>query len=103
AHGCATARFTQPTAPIAKPKKEVRCARSPRVAATLPTNQSSGESNVLPGMALNSQNLVAKVLPIAISSATMVKEKGRLSGIGIFELHEQFSYLDSLRAMCALF
>jgi hypothetical protein len=66
-------------------------------------NESSGDSNVLPGMAMNFQNLVAKVLPIAISSAAMVKEKGRLSGIGIFELHEQFSTLDSLRALCALF
>jgi hypothetical protein len=33
----------------------------------------------------------------------MVKEKGRLSWIGIFELDEQFSTLDSLRALCALF
>jgi hypothetical protein len=58
---------------------------------------------VLPAVALNFENLVAKVFPIAISSVAMVKEKGRLSWIGIFELDEQFSTLDSLRALCALF
>ena len=65
--------------------------------------RSSGNSNVLPAVALNFENLVAKVFPIAISSAAMVKEKGRLSWIGIFELDEQFSTLNSLRALCALF
>jgi hypothetical protein len=58
---------------------------------------------VLPGLALNFESSVAKVFPIAISSAAMVKEKGRLSGVGIFELDEQFSTLDRLRALCALF
>ena len=58
---------------------------------------------MLPAVALNFENLVAKIFPIAISSAAMVKEKGRLSWIGIFELDEQFSTLDSLRALCALF
>ena len=58
---------------------------------------------MLPAVALNFENLVAKVFPIAISSAAMVKEKGRLSWIGIFELDEQFSTLDSLRALRALF
>ena len=53
-------------------------------------------------MALNSENLVAKVFPIAIASAAMVKEKVRLIGIGIFELDEQFSTLDSPAALCAL-
>jgi hypothetical protein len=33
----------------------------------------------------------------------MVKEKGRLSGIGIFELGEQFSTLDIPATLCALF
>jgi hypothetical protein len=50
---------------------------------------------VLPAVALNFENLVPKVFPIAISSAAMVKEKGRPIGIGIFELDEQFSTLDS--------
>jgi len=63
--------------------------------------RSSGDSNVL-GVALNFENLVAKVFPIAISSAAMVKEKGRLIGIGVFELDEQFSTLDSPAALCAL-
>jgi hypothetical protein len=49
---------------------------------------SSGDLNGLPTVALNFENLVAKVLPITISSAAMVKEKGRLIGIGIFELDE---------------
>jgi hypothetical protein len=57
---------------------------------------------VLAGVALNFENLVAKVFPIAISSAAMVKEKGRLMGIAIFELGEKFSTFDSLRALCAL-
>ena len=56
---------------------------------------SSSDSNVLPAVALNFENLVPKVFPIAISSAAMVKEKGRPIGIGIFELDEQFSTLDS--------
>jgi len=50
---------------------------------------------MLPGVAANFENLVPKVFPIAISSAAMVKEKGRPIGIGIFELDEQFSTLDS--------
>ena len=54
-------------------------------------------------MALNFQNLVAQVLPITICSAAMVKEKGRLSRIGIFELGEQFSALDIPATLCALF
>jgi hypothetical protein len=33
----------------------------------------------------------------------MVKEKGRLSGIGVFELDEQFSTLDIPATLCALF
>jgi hypothetical protein len=53
-------------------------------------------------VALNFENLVAKVLPITISSAAMVKEKGRLIGIGIFEPDEQFSTLDNLATLCAL-
>jgi hypothetical protein len=53
-------------------------------------------------VALNFENLVAKVLPITISSAAMVKEKGRLIGIGTFELDERFSTLDNLAALCAL-
>jgi len=53
--------------------------------------------------ALNFENLVAKVFPITISSAAMVKEKGGLSGIGIFELGEQFSTLDIPATLCALF
>jgi hypothetical protein len=57
--------------------------------------RSSGDSNVLPAVALNFENLVPKVFPIAISSAAIVKEKGRPIGIGIFELDEQFSTLDS--------
>jgi hypothetical protein len=57
--------------------------------------KSSRDSNVLPAVALNFANLVLKVFPIAISSAAMVKEKGRPIGIGIFELYEQFSNLDS--------
>src|SRR6266404_1427260 len=64
--------------------------------------RSSGDSNVLPGVAVNFENLVPKVFPIAISSAAMVKEKGRLIGSGIFELDEQFSTLDSPAALCAL-
>jgi len=63
---------------------------------------SSGDLNVLPAVALNFENLVAKVLPITISSAAMVKEKGRLIGIGIFELDEHFSTLDNPAALCAL-
>jgi hypothetical protein len=63
---------------------------------------SSGDLNVLPTVALNFENLVAKVLPITISSAAMVKEKGRLIGIGIFELDEHFSTLDNPAALCAL-
>jgi hypothetical protein len=63
---------------------------------------SSGDLNVLPAVALNFGNLVAKVLPITISSAAMVKEKGRLIGIGIFELDEHFSTLDNPAALCAL-
>jgi hypothetical protein len=57
---------------------------------------------VLPTVALNFENLVAKVLPITISSAAMVKEKGRLIGIGIFEPDEHFSTLDNPAALCAL-
>jgi hypothetical protein len=52
---------------------------------------SSGDLSVLPTVTLNFENLVAKVLPIRISSAAMVKEKGRLIGIRIFELDEHFS------------
>ena len=63
---------------------------------------SSGDLNVLPAVVLNFENLVAKVLPITISSAAMVKEKGRLIGIGIFELDERFSTLDIPAALCAL-
>jgi hypothetical protein len=63
---------------------------------------SSGELNVLTAVALNFENLVAKVLPITISSAAMVKEKGRLIGIGIFEPDEHFSTLDNPAALCAL-
>src|SRR6266436_1477242 len=63
---------------------------------------SSGDLNVLPAVALNFGNLVAKVLPITISSAAMVKKKGRLIGIGIFELDEHFSTLDNPAALCAL-
>jgi hypothetical protein len=37
---------------------------------------SSGDLSVLPTVALNFENLVAKVLPVTISSAAMVKEKG---------------------------
>jgi len=58
--------------------------------------------NVLPAVALNFENLVAKVLPITISSAAMVKKEGRLIGIGIFELDEHFSTLDNPAALCAL-
>jgi hypothetical protein len=61
---------------------------------------SSGDLNVLPAVALNFENLVAKVLPITISSAAMVKEKGRL--VGIFELDEHVSTLDNPAALCAL-
>jgi Transcriptional regulator, AbiEi antitoxin len=61
---------------------------------------SSGDLNVFPAVALNFENLVAKVLPITISSAAMVKEKGRM--IGIFELDEHFSTLDNPAALCAL-
>ena len=53
-------------------------------------------------MALNFESLVAKVLPVTISSAAMVKEKGRLIGIGIFEPDEQFSALDNPAALCAM-
>ena len=65
---------------------------------------SSGDLNVLPAVALNFENLVAKVLPITISSAAMVKEKGRLIGIGIgiSEPDEHFSTLDNPAALCAL-
>ena len=62
----------------------------------------SGDLSVLPTVALNFENSVAKVLPITISSAAMVKEKGRLIGIGIFELDEHFSALDNPAALCAL-
>ncbi len=37
---------------------------------------SSGDLNVLPAVALNFGNLVAKLLPITISSAAMVKKRG---------------------------
>ncbi len=57
---------------------------------------------MLTAVALNFENLVAKVLPITISSAAMVKEKGRLIGIGIFEPDEHFSTLDNPAALCAL-
>ena len=57
---------------------------------------------MLPAVALILENLVAKVLPITISSAAMAKEKGRLIGIGIFELEERFYTLDNLAALCAL-
>jgi hypothetical protein len=63
---------------------------------------SSGELNVLTAVVLNFENLVAKVLPITISSAAMVKKKGRLIGIGIFEPDEHFSTLDNSAALCAL-
>jgi hypothetical protein len=63
---------------------------------------SSGDLNVLPAVALNFENLVAKVLPITISSAAMMKEKERLIGVGIFELDEHFSTLDNPAALCAL-
>jgi hypothetical protein len=56
---------------------------------------------VLPAVALNFEHLVAKVFPITISSAAMVKEKGRLIGSGIFELDEHFSTLDNPAALCA--
>ena len=62
---------------------------------------SSGDLNVLPAVALNFEHLVAKVFPITISSAAMVKEKGRLIGSGIFELDEHFSTLDNPAALCA--
>ena len=57
---------------------------------------------MLPTVALNFENLVAKVFPIAVSSAAMVKEKGRLMGIGVFELDELFSTLHNPAALCAL-
>ena len=63
---------------------------------------SSGELNVLTAVVLNFENLVAKVLPITISFAAMVKEKGWLIGIGIFEPDEHFSALDNPAALCAL-
>jgi hypothetical protein len=66
-----------------------------RAAECFDKRRSSGDSSVLPAVALNFENLVPKVFPIAISSAAMVKEKGRPIGIGIFELDEQFSSLDS--------
>jgi hypothetical protein len=67
----------------------------------LPATISSGDLNVFPAVALNFENLVAKVLPITISSAAMVKEKGRMIGIGIFELDEHFSTPDNPAALCA--
>jgi hypothetical protein len=63
---------------------------------------SSGDLSVLPTVALNFENLVAKVLLITISSAAMMKEKGRLIGIEIFELDEHFCTLDNPAALCAL-
>jgi hypothetical protein len=58
---------------------------------------------VLAGAALNFENLVSQISPVAISSAAMVEEKGWLSGFGIFEPGEQFSALDSLGALLAVF
>jgi hypothetical protein len=55
------------------------------------------------GAALNFENLVSQISPVAISSAAMVEEKGWLSGFGIFEPGEQFSALDSLGALLAAF
>ena len=57
---------------------------------------------MLQAVALNFENLVAKVLPITISSGALVKEKGRLIGVGVFEPDEQFSTLDNPAALCAL-
>jgi hypothetical protein len=56
----------------------------------------------LGGVALDFKNLIAEVLPVAISPATMVEQKGWFSGDGIFEPGEQFSTFDSLGALFAL-
>ena len=59
--------------------------------------------NGLAGAALDSKDRVTEILPVAISTAAMVEEKGWLSGVGIFEPDEQFSALDRLRALLAVF
>jgi hypothetical protein len=53
-------------------------------------------------VALDFKNLVAEVLPVAISPAAMMEEKGWFSGDGIFEPGEQFSTIDCLGALFAL-
>ena len=58
---------------------------------------------MLAGAALELENLVAEISPVAISSSAMVEEKGWLSGVRIFEPGEQFSDLDSLGALLAVF
>jgi hypothetical protein len=55
------------------------------------------------GLALDSQDLVAEVSPVAIAAAAMVEDKWRLSGVGIFEPGEQFSGFDTLGTLLALF
>jgi hypothetical protein len=59
--------------------------------------------NGVAGAALDSKDRVAEILPVAISTAAMVEEKGWLSGIGILEPDEQFSALDCLGALLAVF
>ena len=54
------------------------------------------------GIALDFKNLVTEVLPVAISPAEIMEEQWLLSGDGIFEPGEQFSFIDSLGALLAL-
>jgi hypothetical protein len=53
-------------------------------------------------MPLDFKNLVAEVLPVAISPAAMVEEKGWFGGRRIFEPGEQFPFIDTLGALSAL-
>ena len=56
----------------------------------------------LGGVALNLKNLVAEVLPVAISPAAVMEEKGWFSGDRILEPGEQLSTINSLGALFAL-
>jgi hypothetical protein len=54
-------------------------------------------------IALDLQNLISEVLPIAISSAAMVEEKSGLSSDRVLEPREQLAVVDRLAALFASF
>src|SRR5260370_17702796 len=89
-------------------------AEAGRVASEAPKTEARGHSHANKGgrrsgglrggagAALNFQDLVAQVLPVAIAASTMVEDERRLSRVGIFEPGEQPPRLNPLRTFFAL-